>query len=63
MNTPCPDCNFYAWRVMNAWLNRDYKDMRYWTQQQEEHKAACIVINGDWYKLLWSNAQVIEVAE
>lgn len=58
MNSPCPDCNFYNWRILNAWLNRDYSDLRYWHKQKEAHEKDCIVINGDWYKGLWSHAQI-----
>lgn len=54
--TPCPECNFIAWRINCAYTQRDYADLRYWQNKRHEHQQACIVINGDWYKLLWPGA-------
>lgn len=58
VKTPCRDCNFYQWRELNAYLNKDFGELRYWRKLHEQHKAECLVINGNWYKLLWQNARV-----
>lgn len=57
--TPCPECNFIAWRISCAYTRRDYADLRYWQNNRLEHQETCIVVNGDWYKLLWPSASLV----
>jgi len=61
-DTPCPDCNFYNWRVNCAYTRRDWTEVRKWQDRRITHQAECPVINGDWYKGLWANAQVADAA-
>jgi hypothetical protein len=57
MNTPCPECNFIHWRISCAFTKRDYADLQYWYIKRDEHQAVCFM-NGNLYKLLWSNVEV-----
>jgi hypothetical protein len=61
-STPCPICNDLRSRRTLAFIRTEWHEFNRLQTELEKHQLVCEVINGGWYKLLWTNAVVVDAA-